>query len=82
MKTSCSEEESARFDRAHFQRFGDFSLNFEIVYYVESSDYRLYMDIQQAVNLEIYRRFAEAGIEFAYPTQTVFVNRDAASTTM
>ncbi|MGB5510540.1 MAG: mechanosensitive ion channel family protein [Woeseiaceae bacterium] len=74
-------QESARFDRAHFQRFGDFSLNFEIVYYVESSDYRLYMDIQQAVNLEIYRRFADAGIEFAYPTQTVFVNRDAASTT-
>jgi small-conductance mechanosensitive channel len=74
-------QESARFDRAHFQRFGDFSLNFEIVYYVESSDYRLYMDIQQAVNLEIYRRFAEAGIEFAYPTQTVFVNRDAAPTT-
>ena len=74
-------QESARFDRAHFQRFGDFSLNFEIVYYVESSDYRLYMDIQQAVNLEIYRRFADAGIEFAYPTQTLFVNRAAASTT-
>ena len=74
-------QESARFDRAHFQRFGDFSLNFEIVYYVESSDYRLYMDIQQAVNLEIYRRFADAGIEFAYPTQTIFVNRDAVSTT-
>lgn len=76
-----AKQESARFDRAHFQRFGDFSLNFEIVYYVESSDYRLYMDIQQAVNLEIYRRFADAGIEFAYPTQTVFVNRDAAATT-
>ena len=73
--------ESARFDRAHFQRFGDFSLNFEIVYYVESSDYRLYMDIQQAVNLEIFRRFADAGIEFAYPTQTVFVNRDVVPTT-
>lgn len=76
-----AKQESARFDRAHFQRFGDFSLNFEIVYFVASSDYRLYMDIQQAVNLEIYRRFADAGIEFAYPTQTVFVNRDAAATT-
>jgi len=65
---------SARFDRAHFQKYGDFSLNFEIVYYVESSDYALYMDIQQAVNLEIFRRFAESGIEFAYPTQTLFVN--------
>ncbi len=69
-------QESARFDRAHFQKFGDFSLNFEIVYYVESSDYKLYMDIQQAVNFEIFRRFSEAGIEFAYPTQTLFVERD------
>ncbi|MDH3433660.1 MAG: mechanosensitive ion channel family protein [Gammaproteobacteria bacterium] len=69
-------QSSARFDRAHFQRYGDFSLNFEIVYYVESSDYKLYMDIQQAVNLEIFRRFAETGIEFAYPTQTLFVNSD------
>jgi small-conductance mechanosensitive channel len=70
-------QDSARFDRAHFQRFGDYSLNFEVVYYVESADYRLYMDIQQAVNLEIFRRFAEQGIEFAYPTQTLFVERDS-----
>lgn len=68
-------QDLARFDRAHFKHYGDYSLNFEIVYYVESSDYRLYMDIQQAVNLEIFRRFAEVSIEFAYPTQTVFVDR-------
>ncbi len=70
-------QESARFDRAHFQTFGDFSLNFEVVYYVESSDYKLYMDIQQAVNLEIFRRFAAAGIEFAYPTQTLYLSRES-----
>ena len=70
-------QELARFDRSHFQRYGAYSLDFETVYYVESSDYKLYMDIQQSVNLEIYRRFAEAGIEFAYPTQTLFVNSPA-----
>lgn len=69
-------QESARFDRAHFQSFGAYSLDFEIVYYVESSDYKLYMDIQQAVNLELFRRFSEAGIEFAYPTQTLYVNQE------
>ena len=69
---------SARFDRAHFQTFGDYSLDFEIVYYVESSDYKLYMDSQQAVNLEIVRQFAEAGIEFAYPTQSIVVERESA----
>lgn len=72
-------QESARFDRAHFQKFGSFSLDFEIIYWVESADYALYMKIQQAVNLEIFRRFAEEGIEFAYPTQTLFVSRDGAA---
>lgn len=68
----------ARFDRAHFFEYGDFALIFEIVYYVLSADYSLYMDTQQAINLAIYRRFQEAGIEFAYPTQELIVRRPPA----
>ncbi|CEP66902.1 Mechanosensitive ion channel MscS [Moorella glycerini] len=67
-----------RFDRAHFKEFGDFSLNFEVVYYVTVPDYNVYMDVQQAINLEIYRRFAQEGIEFAYPTQTLFLEKSGA----
>lgn len=67
-------QEKTRFDRAHFKEFGNFSLNFEIVYYILAPDYNIYMDIQQAINLTIYERFEEEGIEFAYPTQTLFVN--------
>lgn len=59
------------FDRAHFAGYGDWNLNFEVVYYVSSSDYNLYMDIQQRINLAIFEAFDERGIEFAYPTQTV-----------
>ncbi|HDH41902.1 MAG TPA: mechanosensitive ion channel family protein [Candidatus Altiarchaeales archaeon] len=66
--------ELADIDRVHFKEFGDFSLNFEIVYYVNSSDYGTYMDIRQEINLAIKERFETEGIEFAYPTQTVFVN--------
>ncbi|KPJ53360.1 mechanosensitive ion channel protein MscS [candidate division TA06 bacterium DG_24] len=66
--------ELTRFDRAHFKEYGDFSLNFEVVYYVLDPDYRLYMDIQQAINLAIYEAFEEQGIEFAYPTQTLYVS--------
>lgn len=61
-------------DRVHFKEFGDFSLNFEVVYYVNSSDYGTYMDTRQEINLAIKERFETEGIEFAYPTQTVFVN--------
>jgi small-conductance mechanosensitive channel len=67
----------AEFDRGHFKSFGDFSLNFEFVYYVLSAEYSVYMDIQQAINLKIYEKFEEEGIEFAYPTQTLFVNKEA-----
>ena len=67
--------ENTRFDRSHFFSYGDSSLDFETVYFVGSADYNLYMDIQQAINLTINRRFAEESIEFAYPTQTLFVER-------
>ena len=40
-----------------------------------SPDYTLYMDIQQAINLRLYRELAEEGIEFAYPTQTLFIEK-------
>lgn len=63
--------EQTRFDRAHFASFGDFSLDFEIVYYVLSPDYNIYMDIQQQINLALLEQFNEAGIEFAFPTQTL-----------
>jgi len=63
------------FDRAHFFSYGDFSLIFEIVYYVLSSDYNKYMDIQQKINLAIKEEFEKKGIEFAYPTQTLYVNK-------
>ncbi|HJR71784.1 MAG TPA: mechanosensitive ion channel family protein [Gammaproteobacteria bacterium] len=62
-----------RFDRSHFAAHGAASLNFETVYYVRSPDYNRYMDIQQAINLCLHREFTKLGIEFAYPTQKIFV---------
>lgn len=63
----------ARFGRAHLKTLGPSSLDFEAEYFVLSADYGVYMETLQAVNLEVLRRFADEGIEFAYPTQTVFV---------
>jgi len=69
-------QEMARFDRAHFSEYGNFSLNFEIVYYVKSPDYNTYMDTQQAINLAIFKKFEQEDITFAYPTQTVYLNSE------
>jgi small-conductance mechanosensitive channel len=65
----------AAFDRAHFFSYGDFSLIFEVVYFVSSSDYNKYMDIQQEINFAIKEEFEKRGVEFAYPTQTLFVSK-------
>lgn len=65
--------EHARFDRAHFKAFGDSSLDFEVVYYVEVPEFVVYMDIQQQINLRLMRYFAERRIDFAYPTRTLYL---------
>lgn len=64
------------FDRAHFFSYGDFSLIFEVVYYVLSSDYNKYMDIQQKINFRIREEFDQRGVEFAYPTQTLYIAKN------
>ena len=68
------------FNRCHFTTFGDYSLNFEIVYYIDNRDYTLAMDIQQSINLSIMRKFEEQGIEFAFPSQTLYLEGNGVTT--
>jgi small-conductance mechanosensitive channel len=63
-------------DRIHFKEFGAFSLNFEIVYFIDSSDYNKYMDIQQQINFGIADAFEKEHIEIAFPTQTIFLTQN------
>lgn len=65
-----------RFDRAHFRDFGESALNLELVCFVATPDYAVFMDRQQAINLEIFRRFQAEGLDFAYPTRTLHLVRD------
>jgi small-conductance mechanosensitive channel len=64
-----------RFDRSHFAAHGPAALEFETVYYVLSADYNRYMDIQQSINMRIHREFERLGVEFAYPTQRILLER-------
>lgn len=61
-----------RIDRINFATFGDSSLNFELVYYVLSGDYNLYMDRQESINLAIMELFEKENVAFAYPTRMVY----------
>jgi len=70
-------KEKTRVERVHFSGYGESALNFETAWWVASPDYGLFMDLQQEIFLEIFRRFEQEGIEFAYPTQTLFVEKVA-----
>lgn len=73
LRNSVEMHELIRFDRAHFKEFGDFSLNFETVYYVLDPEYITYADIHQTIMFTIFERLSAENIEFAYPTQTIYM---------
>ncbi len=63
--------------RVHFKEFGDSALIYEVVYFTRTNDYARYMDARQEINLEIATAFEKQGIDMAYPTQTIFMGKDA-----
>ena len=73
IKNIIASIEGITLDRTHFMSYGDFSLNFETVYFVENADYNLYMDIHQSINLKIFEEFEKRKIQFAHPTQSIFI---------
>jgi small-conductance mechanosensitive channel len=78
LKAAVESQAGVRFDRAHFKEYADFSLNYEIVYYVLSADYNKYMDAQQAINLAIFEKLSAEGVDFAYPTRTLYLRQQGA----
>jgi small-conductance mechanosensitive channel len=67
-----SSQSPVKFDRCHVASFGESAIRLEAVYFVLDPDYKRYMDIQQAINLEILRRFAAERVSFAFPSRTLY----------
>ena len=68
--------DSERPPRVYFNDFNDWSLNMYMSYWVKPPDYWLYQEVNQRVNLEIMKRFEAENIEFAFPSQTLYVKKD------
>ena len=62
--------------RVYFSDFNDWSLNIYMSYWVRPADYWLYQQVNERVNLEIMKRFEAEQIEFAFPSQTLYVKKD------
>jgi small-conductance mechanosensitive channel len=63
------------FDRCHLVKLGDFALEYEVVYFLDSPDYNIYMDRKQAINLGIKEAFGKEGIAFPYPKQHIILEK-------
>lgn len=61
--------------RVFFSDFNDSSLNIYMSYWVKPPDYWLYHEVNQRVNLEMMKCFEAEQIEFAFPTQTLYVKK-------
>ncbi len=73
LRSAVEAQANVRFDRAHFKAYGEFSLLFEVVYYVLSADYNDYMNVQQAINLMIFESFQKEGLQFAFPVRSLYL---------
>lgn len=62
--------------RAYFNEFNDVSLNITVYYWYAPPEWWDYLEFTHDFNMELLRRFNEEGIEFAFPTQTLYVKKD------
>lgn len=68
-------QKQTRFSRCHLRELAEFCIIYELVYYVENSDYNLHMDIKQAINLALIKKLEKEKVSFAYPTSTIYVKQ-------
>ncbi|NCC53677.1 MAG: mechanosensitive ion channel family protein [Spartobacteria bacterium] len=62
--------------RIYFNQFNDWALNLLVIYWYHPADYWAYCACAEKVNLEILKRFNDAGIDFAFPSQTAYLAGD------
>lgn len=63
--------------KVSFSEYGDFAMIIRFAYFVKNGHH--FRNTQSAVNLEVLRKFGAEGLDFAYPTQTLY-NIDAGGT--
>lgn len=71
VRAVMSGDERVRFDRGHMTGFGEWSLDFEFVYYMRTPDFAAYRDTQQDFNLAIMALLEELQVPLAVPARAV-----------
>ena len=74
-KEAVEKQADVTFDRSNLADLGDYTINFEIIYHIESADFDLFVKRKEAIYLEIIRQLQEKNVSMPYPTQPVLVQK-------
>jgi len=72
LRAIVERQKLAKFDRAHLVKFAASAIELELILFIDSTQLADFLDARQGVMLDILRRFAELGVQLAYPAQTAF----------
>jgi small-conductance mechanosensitive channel len=77
IKAAIVKHPKLRFDRCNFSKYGDSSLIYEFVFWVSDPDYNIFMDLQEQVLFDLREKLDAENVEFAFPTQTIYVKNES-----
>lgn len=75
IKDIIGQQNKLRFDRCHLIGFGAYSIDFELIYFALDRDLKVHMDLQEKILLEIFKKFSQEKVDFAYPTQSLLIEK-------
>ncbi len=59
----------------NFTGFGDSSLDIDMKYFILTTDYRVWLNKRETLNLNIMRIVYDLGLDFAFPSTTVYLEK-------
>lgn len=75
IKDIISKQNDVEFERCYLEKMWDFSINFLMSYNILNPDYEASLKINEKIYLELIEKFEKEGIEFAFPSQTIYVSK-------
>ena len=75
MKLVVDKNSNCRIDRSTLKEFSASSIDYELVFYAKVTSYKEFLETNEKILFDIFEKFKENGIEFAYPTQTLHIKK-------
>ena len=75
MEDVVEKDSKCRIDRAALKEFSQSSVDYELVFYAKVSSYKEFLKTNEKILFDIFEKFKENSIEFAYPTQTLHIKK-------